>query len=72
MYQSPTMKNTITNWDDVPVVVDITYVANLLRFSTERVRQLCVSGEIPAVKIGGLWRISKQALMATCKIKDND
>ena len=59
-----------TSWDEVPVVVDMHYVARLFRLSEERVRQMCVSGDIPAFKIGGMWRVSKQALMRLCGIDE--
>ena len=64
-------KPFITDWSDVPVVVDIPYVADLFRISEERIRQMCVKGDIEAFKISGLWRISKKTLMHICGADDS-
>lgn len=59
----PTMKRYITKWDDVNVVVDLAFISELLGISGEKARQLVKSGEIPAKKVSGLWRINKSDLM---------
>lgn len=37
-------------------------VAAILRVSRARVCQMCVSGTLPALRVGRLWRISATAL----------
>lgn len=52
----------ITNWDDVPVVVDLAYISLLLGISNEFARQLVSKGTIKAFKVGKYWRIKKEDL----------
>lgn len=59
----PRRQHMITDWDDVPVVMDLTMAARVLGCSVEGVRLWCVAGKLPAAKIGVEWRITKQALM---------
>lgn len=54
---------TPTSWADVPIVLDIPYVAQLLGRHPETIRQQCVAGKLPAIKIGSEWRISKEGLI---------
>lgn len=58
------LKNLVYNWDNVPVVVDIPYLMALLGCSREKVRKECESGNLPAFKVGGMWRVRKDALEA--------
>lgn len=60
-------REIVTSWDSVPVIMDIGYVAALLKLTTETTRKLCVNGGIPAFKVGDLWRISKAELMKMCQ-----
>ena len=60
-------KNYIYNWDEIPVVVDPPYVATLLGCSREKVRKECQSGKLPAFKVGDMWRIRKDDLIAYTK-----
>lgn len=53
----------ITNWEEVPVLVDVPYLVRILGCSEVTVRRLLTSGEIPARKVGANWRIRKEALM---------
>jgi len=52
----------VTNWDDVPVIIDPVYVARLLGVTPTRVREMCRKEQIPNTKLGKLWRISKEDL----------
>lgn len=52
----------INNWDSVPIILDLAFAANILGISEEQTRRLCVSGELPARKIGGMWRLTKEDL----------
>jgi excisionase family DNA binding protein len=53
----------ITNWQELPVLLDLPTVARLLGKTVERVRRLAASGEIPATKACGEWRIRKDEIM---------
>lgn len=52
----------VTNWDDVPVVIDLPYVAHLLGCSRENARRMCQRGDIKAFKVGDMWRVRKEAV----------
>lgn len=56
-------KAICTNWDDVPVFIDLPYLSNLLGVTYDRVKTMAQNGEIPAKKIGKLWRIKKEDLL---------
>lgn len=56
-------KKIPTSWDDVPLVLDIPYIAFMLGLSNERVRQLLANGSIKGIKIDKIWRINKADLM---------
>lgn len=55
--------NRFLTWNDVPALIDLEQASVLLGLSVESVRRYCVSGDIPAIQIGRLWRIDKQKLM---------
>lgn len=52
----------ITNWDDVPVIIDVRYATALLGLSRTTVLKLLQNGDIPAVKFRRQWRIDKENL----------
>ena len=56
--------NYVTNWDEIPVIIDPPYVAHLLGCSRENVRKMCQSGKLKAFKVGDMWRIRKDDLIA--------
>lgn len=56
-------KGNFLTWNDVPTLLDLEQASVLLGLSVESVRRYCVSGDIPAIQIGRLWRIDKQKLM---------
>lgn len=53
----------ITNWNDVPVVIDIPMAARLLGFTVDVITRKCKKGEIPAHKVFNQWRIDKDELV---------
>ena len=59
----PRRQHMITNWDDVPVVMDLAMVGRLLGMNYVTLKSHCAKGKIPAVKVGGSWRVNKQQLM---------
>ena len=52
----------IVNWDDVPVIIDVPYVARLLAMSADYVTRLAQKSKIPAFKAGRLWRFRKDEI----------
>jgi len=53
----------INNWDQVPVVIDLPFVARILGQSIETLKKRSQRGELPgAFKAGRDWRIAKDAL----------
>lgn len=53
----PKSKKTVTNWDDVPLYMDLPYVSMLFGFSVECLKKKAQSGILPAKKMYGEWRI---------------
>ncbi len=60
----------ITTWEKAPVLFDSEYAAILLGLRVQTVRYMARTGELPAVKIGRVWRFEKSALMAKVGIKE--
>lgn len=60
-------KNTRTafvyDWGKVPVLVDVPLACAILGVSESGIKRLCASGEIPARKVGRMWRINRADLM---------
>lgn len=65
-------KDLVYNWDDVPVIIDIPYAMMLLGCSRETIRRECQNGGLPAFKVGDMWRIRKEDLIAYTKGKKFD
>jgi excisionase family DNA binding protein len=59
-----------TSWDDVPLVVDIPYIAVMLGLSNERIRQLLANGTIKGFKIDKIWRVNKADLKVFLGVTD--
>lgn len=53
----------ITDWDSVPILIDVAMAATIIGKSYEATRRLAAKGCLPATKIGSEWRIDKGALM---------
>lgn len=53
-------KKVITNWDDVPLYIDLPLLATLWGFSVDCLKKKAQSGILPAKKMYGEWRISKE------------
>ena len=53
----------ITDWDEVPVTMDVALTATIIGKSYEATRRLAAKGRLPATKVGSEWRIDKGALM---------
>lgn len=41
---------------------EVAEVAAILKASLRTVRGMCASGDLPAIKVGGEWRVSREAL----------
>ena len=56
----PKSMKTVTNWDDVPLYIDLPLLATLWGFSVDCLKKKAQSGVLPAAKMFGEWRISKE------------
>lgn len=53
----------ITDWAQVPIVIDLPFAARLLGRSVESLKKRAQRNELPgAFKVGNLWRVSKDVL----------
>lgn len=59
-----------TSWEREPVILTPERAALVLGISQITIRRLARSGELPAFKVGGMWRFEKSALMAFAGIKE--
>ena len=55
-------KKPITSWEQVPLILDLAQISMLLGIDNETARRKCVSGEIPAKKVGKFWRAEKNEI----------
>lgn len=53
-------KKVITDWENVPLYMDLPYVSMLFGFSVECLKKKAQKGIFPAKKMYGEWRISKE------------
>ena len=57
------MRQTITDWQSVPVIFDLPFCSRILGQSVESLKKRAQRGELPgAFKCGGHWRVDKSAL----------
>lgn len=61
----------VTDWADLPVLLDAVLVARILGYSLEYTRRLLVQGKIPAHKMDRDWRISRDAFRAYIENANN-
>lgn len=52
----------ITNWDDVPLLISVSELAQILRVSRNTAYELVRSGQIPSARASTQIRISKDSL----------
>lgn len=57
-------KDYIYKWDSVPIIVDAAYVAQLLGCEVKLIWKECRNGKLKAFKVGDMWRINKDDLIA--------
>ena len=53
----------VVGWDQVPIVIDLPYVAVVLGANPEVIRRYLASGKLKGFKVGREWRINKSDLM---------
>lgn len=58
------MRRNVTNWDEVPIVMDIVMAARIVGQTPESIKHKCQQGLFPAYKEGKEWRIEKDLLKA--------
>lgn len=52
----------ITNWDDLPIIMDAVLVSMLLGCSEGKVRRMAREGSLPAYKVGREIRFDRDEL----------
>lgn len=57
----------ITSYDEIPLLVDTAYVANLLRLNIQAVQKYCATGKIKATRCGRTYRIPKSEVIRLCE-----
>lgn len=60
----------VSGWEQVPVIVDLPYVAVILGANPEVVRRYLASGKLKGFKVGREWRINKADLMEFVGVKE--
>lgn len=55
-------QRTIWEWEQLPAVIGVRELANLLKVSEQMARSLLRDGKIPACKVGRNWRIETDAV----------
>lgn len=53
----------VVGWDQVPIVIDLPYVAVVLGANPEVIRRYLASDKLKGFKVGREWRINKSDLM---------
>ena len=61
-----TMDTQQNNRSNLPPLIGVKATASFLGVSERLVRSLCATGNIKAVKVGAVWRINRDALLAQC------
>lgn len=56
------MKKFITDWAEVPVIIDLPYAACIVGQSPDNLKKLAAAGKFPATKVGKFWRVEKEQL----------
>lgn len=69
------MKTLITSWNDVPIILDLPFAAELLGLSVDHLKKESRAFRFPAFKVGERsWRVRKDDLiewMNAQKIRNN-
>ena len=53
----------VTDWNTVPVVIDMIYASRIVGQSAEYLKKRAQRGTFPGYKEGNEWRVSKDDLM---------
>lgn len=61
-----------TDWDALPVLLTVEEVCAVLKISETTALKLLNNGDIPACKMAGQWRISKNSLRDTVEYNQPD
>lgn len=54
----------VTNWDELPVMLNVAMVAAVLNYNQHKIRELCRSREIPNMRLGRAFMVPRDALKA--------
>lgn len=56
------MARKIYNWESLPLLLPPEDTALVLNCNIQVVRKMCRNGVIPAIKVGGMWRVPRDKL----------
>ncbi len=57
---------------ELPPLLTTEQAAEVLNASVSLTQRLCREGGIPAVRVGKLWRVSRDALLRQCGLGERD
>jgi len=65
-------RRNILNWDEIPIIFDVSMAQNITGFSATYIRQMARAGDFPAHKFkGGHWRIDREEFLKWWTDKKN-
>jgi len=65
-------RRNILNWDEIPIIFDVSIAKNITGFSATYIRQMARAGDFPAHKFkGGHWRIDREEFLKWWTDKKN-
>lgn len=62
MAMPPKFTKTFTNWDSLPLLLDLEDACDLLRCSDVTVKKFVKQGKIKGNKLGNLWRFDRDSI----------
>ena len=60
--ETRTVVSEIISWEAMPLLLSSADTSKILGYSVARIRELCVAGIIPHIRLGRSFRIPKEAL----------
>ena len=60
--ETRTIVSEIMSWESMPLLLSSADTSKILGYSVARIRELCVAGIIPHIRLGRSFRIPREAL----------
>ena len=58
------MEKTTTDWNELPLMLNVKETATVCGYGQARIRELCKSKIMPCVRLGRAYKIPREALQA--------